>query len=205
MRITPKQGSPVRKDPINTILTLEEMKGVCYIEADCTDDDTLLGNMELAARNQCEHFTARPLLTSTNILYYSYSDIYLHDRSYTSTVLNLPWGNLQTINDITIWDTDNVGTVLESDTYQASTTGECGQVFFIEPPFGVDCPREIDYLSISITGGFGDTADDVPYELKQGMLFLIAMWYEHREDQSMGSIPSNVKAMWSPWKLQRFK
>jgi hypothetical protein len=39
---------------------------------------------------------------------------------------------------------------------------------------------EIDQLSVDYTAGYGD-AGDVPQDLKQAVLTLIAYWYEHRD------------------------
>lgn len=38
----------------------------------------------------------------------------------------------------------------------------------------------VDGLSIDYTAGYGD-ADDVPADLKQAVLVLVAYWYEHRD------------------------
>ncbi len=39
---------------------------------------------------------------------------------------------------------------------------------------------EVDELSIDYTAGYGDAAD-VPVDLKQAVLTLVAYWYEHRD------------------------
>lgn len=199
MKIIPKQGVVTNTTPANTILTLAEMKSICYVDTVMTDDDTMLTNMEVAARNLCEKFLGRPLLTATQSLYYSCSQLY---SLYNDAVLELPGGKLQSIDSIKVYDTSNDATTIETDTYETSVTGEEAQVYFTGFP-SINDPRELDYMEIAITSGFGDTTTDVPQEIKQGMLFLIAYWYEHREDQKMGSITSSAKAMWSPWKLQR--
>lgn len=208
MRITPIPSIWTRSEPSNTILTLEEIKEVCYIDTVITDDDAMLMRMEKSARNICERYLGRPLLTATQTLYYTYTDICALIDNETNPTLLLPGGTLQSIDKVSAWDADSVETELDASTYyESSVVGEQGQVLFKESPFpdNVSGYRELNALSINTTGGFGDTAVDVPDEIKQGMEFLIAYWYEHREDQSEGSIPSSAKAMWSPYLIQRFK
>ena len=211
MNIVPKQIGWTRSTPSNTIVTLAEMKSICYVDAVITDDDALFTRMELAARNLCEQFLGRPLLTSTTKFYYHYSDIckLMYGIDGTGTpILDLPGGKLQSIENVTTIDKNGDPTVLAAATYyEGSVLGEKGQVLFKESPFpnGSD-DKELDALYIDVIGGFGDSTNDVPVGIKQGMEFLIAHWYEHREDQKIGNtITSSAKACWSPYKIQRIK
>jgi uncharacterized phiE125 gp8 family phage protein len=204
-KIVPKQGAWIRQDPSNTVLTLDEMKLFCYVDTEITDDDALFSRMELAARNICEQFLGRPLLTATQTLYYNSVDVQtlLDDN----VPLDLPSGKLQAVSSIQVFDSTGVATVIAPSTYEVSTVGEQGQVYFKESPLSVVTSyRHLDTIAIDVIAGFGDTVVDVPDELTQGMLFLIANWYEHREDQQIGNaITSSAKASWSPWKMQRFR
>ena len=44
-----------------------------------------------------------------------------------------------------------------------------------------------DDLSIDYTAGYGD-AEDVPQDLKQAVLTLVAYWYEHRDSVTMAPV-----------------
>jgi len=211
MNIVPKQIGWIRSTPSNTILTLTEMKSICYVDAVITDDDALFTRMELAARNLCEKFLGRPLLLSTTKFYYSYSSICALMNGADGSgnpILDLPGGKLVSIDGITTVDKDGNETVLDASLfYEKSVVGEKGQIYFKQSPFPNGSEdKELDALFISVEGGFGEVTSNVPSEIKQGMEFLIANWYEHREDQKIGNtITSSAKACWSPWKIQRFK
>lgn len=203
MNIVPKQSGWVRATA-NVVVSLEEMKSICYVDAVIIDDDALFVRMELAARNLCEQFLGRPLLTATGSMYYTYSDI-ICLMSGTRT-LELPGGKLQSIDSIKTTDSAGTVTTVSTDDYEVSIVGERAQVYFINSPFPNGSDKELDALQINVTGGFGDATVSVPQELKQGIEFLIAYWYEHREDQKIGNtITSSAKASWSPWKILRFK
>jgi uncharacterized phiE125 gp8 family phage protein len=210
MNIAPVAGKIVTQDPLNVIVTLEEIKAICYIDAEITDDDSMLEDeMEPAARNLCEQFLGRPLLTSTTTLWYTAQQIYCLLQQVPS-VANLPLGELQAIGAISVYDIDGTPTVLANDNtmYTTSLTGSQGaRVEFLQSPFTYSSTtiRNLDALGIEVTAGFGDGNTDVPEGIRQGILFLIAYWYEHREDQKMGSITPSAKAAWSPYKIQRFK
>ena len=97
MKIVPKQGIGTRASA-NTVVTLAEMRSICYIDAEITDDDTMLVSMELAARNLCEKFLGRFLLTTTQTLYYQKVKIeQLFSDNPNLPTLYLPGGVLQLI------------------------------------------------------------------------------------------------------------
>ena len=209
MNIVPVVGKVITTYAAEVILTLDEMKSICYIDTEITDDDAMLQQWEIAARNLCEQFLGRPLLTSTTSIWYNHCSIYELMAYRSDSILNLPLGELQAIGDVNIYGTDDVSTTLPNDNtvYTTSVNDPLGgRVNFLQTPFTYSSTiRELDALEIKVTAGFGDDATYVPEAIKQGSLFLIAYWYEHREDQKLGSITPSAKAAWSPYRLQRVK
>ncbi len=45
----------------------------------------------------------------------------------------------------------------------------------------------VDELTVDYTAGYGD-AEDVPQDLKQAVLTLVAYWYEHRDSVTMAPV-----------------
>jgi uncharacterized phiE125 gp8 family phage protein len=49
-----------------------------------------------------------------------------------------------------------------------------------------------DAIRIEYTIGYGTSASDVPDTLRHAMMMLIGHWYEHRENELVGSISKNI-------------
>jgi hypothetical protein len=65
-------------------------------------------------------------------------------------------------------------------------------------------------IAITYRAGYGETAGAIPTPLRQGMLMLVAHWYETREAVAVGGtaqmsnpIPFGVAALWNPYRLLR--
>lgn len=219
MRIVPKQGVWTYTTPTNTVVSLAEIKSACYIDEVITEDDTMLTNMEKAARNLCEKFLGRPLLSTTVVLYYSYNDILrlLASSGYQypilgatnkPVVLALPLGRLIGLTKISVWDEDNVETILDSTYYQSSITGEQAEIYFKQYPFQntESSYRMLDTMTIEVVGGFGVESTSVPEEIRTGITMQIAYMYEHRGDEKTRNyITPAAKALWSTHRIERFK
>jgi len=203
MKIVPHYDVPVPASA-NVILTVAEVKEYCYADAVGTEDDSLFESLELGARNLCEEFLGRPLLTSTAVFWYNYAKV-VELNQCSKRVLELPLGKLQSIGAINTYKIDTTEVVVDTDNYETSvTSNQFASVYFSEDILvNNDDPRVLDTMKITVTAGFGDTTTSVPDTIKIGMKALCAYWYEYRENQE--SIPSNVKALWSPYVIKRFK
>jgi uncharacterized phiE125 gp8 family phage protein len=62
-------------------------------------------------------------------------------------------------------------------------------------------------IEIAFTAGFGAQASDVPAPIRQGLLLLVAHWYEHRDPIEIGSpalaVPSGVSELLAPYRVRR--
>jgi len=190
--------------PDTPIVSLDEIKEICYIDSDITDDDTMLLAMEKAASNLCSSFIGYPLLFSTRVIY---TDIVKKPctpitSKYTlkgvlevmGIAVKLKDGAYNLYNDADIPD---IYVVSESNT-------NIKELVITDPSIFTPELYPIDSFQITVRAGFGADPVSVPEELKLGIKLLIANWYEHREDQKVGqTITSSAKALWSTYKLAR--
>lgn len=150
------EAKEVESTPTEPV-TLQEAKDWCKIEV--SDDDTLIEELIVSARKQCEGFLCISLVDKT-----------------VSAVLNnslgnieLPYGPIKTITSIT----DSEGTVLvANDTYKLR-----GFEFKkLESPCN-------EYLEAVYTTGY----TTIPDNFKTAVLQQIAFLYENRGDTPAGS------------------
>jgi len=143
-------------------------------------EDVYLTSLITAARIYCEEYQNRCYITQTFEL----------ALPYFPSEIEIPKGNLQTVDSITY--KDSAGTVVplvaETD-YVTSIRGIVGKVV---PAYGKAFPSFVPYpldaVVVTFTSGYG-SALDVPETVIQSLKLLISHWFTHRIplDQAMGS------------------
>lgn len=157
--------------PATEPLTLAEAKLHLRVDADLTDDDTLISALIVAARQQAEHRTGRALLTQQ----WRYSvDAFPVDS------LDLPLPKLQSVQAVSYLDNNGVRQTLANTEYDVITDEMVGRII---PAYGKSWPSCREHpgsVRVDYTCGFGAAAD-VPQSIKAWMLLAIGAWYENRE------------------------
>jgi hypothetical protein len=94
-------------------------------------------------------------------------------------------------------DWNNVTYPIDDDTWFIDTTPQPGLLIFkagatpFPFPFGWwGYSGPAGYLQLKFDAGYGDTADTVPYEIKEGILQIFGHIYENREGQPL--IPGSI-------------
>lgn len=159
-----------------------------YLRIDHSDEDTLLGYLIKTAREVCEKFTNRQLITATYTLKlasFPASD----DRIYFSR------SPLQSITSVTYCDENAVSQTLSSALYQVNTADIFGSIIPID---GGTWPTtesgKENAVTITFKAGYGDAATNVPESLRTGMLMYIAHLYESREQSTQA--PEIIWELW---------
>lgn len=163
----------LKTPPIVEPLTLSEVKGFLRLDEGLIEDDDYISVLIKVAREYCEEFQNRALITQTWQISFDY---------WPDLIIEIPKGNLQGINSITYKNSEGEVTTLEENQhYVVSTRGVLGR---ISPPYAQPWPPfvpfPLDAVVIEFTCGYGDTADKVPERVKQAMKLLISHWYEQR-------------------------
>ncbi len=166
------QLSPPAGEP----LTLAEAKLHLRVDADITEDDSLITALIVTARQQAEHRTGRALMTQQWRLGL---DQFLVDS------LELPLPKLQSLQSVTYLDINGTRQTLANTEYDVITDELVGRII---PAYGKswpDCREHPGSVRVDYTCGFG-AASDVPQSIKAWMLLAIAAWYENREALTAG-------------------
>jgi uncharacterized phiE125 gp8 family phage protein len=158
-----------------------------------TSEDDLLENLIVLAREYCEDFQNRAFITQTWEMSMPY---------FPCGIIDIPKGNLQSIDSIKYKDADGVETTLAPTSYVVSDRGILGRVASaygtVFPSF---VPFPLDAVVIEFTCGYGDTALDVPERVKYAMKVLITHWYDNRallvSSSMKNEVPKSVNTLLS--------
>ncbi|MDD9901051.1 MAG: head-tail connector protein [Alphaproteobacteria bacterium] len=193
-------------------LSLSAVKA--HVRVDHDDDDSVLTDLIALARTICEDYTGRALITR------SYS-LWLDVWPQTSKALawwdgardgvwpvdmqrafSLPMPPLAAVASIEIYAADDSNAAFDSGNYHADTAATPGRIVLAEgatPPLP---GRRVNGIEVRYTAGYGATGADVPSPLKQGMLQLIAHFYDHRGDDYTAALrASGAAALFQPYRV----
>jgi uncharacterized phiE125 gp8 family phage protein len=165
--ITPPAAEP---------LTLAEAKLHLRVDADLTDDDTLISALIVTARQQAEHRTGRAMVTQQ----WRYSV-----DTFPADSLELPLPKLQSVQSVSYLDNNGTRQALANTEYDVITDELVGRII---PAYGKSWPSCREHpgsVRVDYTCGYGAAAD-VPQSIKAWMLLAIATWYENREALTAG-------------------
>jgi len=158
--------------PATEPVPLAEAKA--YLRVDDDAEDGLIATLVTAARLHVEATAGRALLTQT---WRAVLDAWPAERS-----VRLPVMPLASLVAVTAYDAAGQAHALAPGQFQI----EPAPARLLLPPAIAGLPAlrarlgiEIDYLA-----GYGDTAADVPADLKQALLVLVGAWFEHRDSAS---------------------
>lgn len=152
-------------------VTLAEAKA--WLRLDSTDEDALVSTLVAAARIHLESTTGRALLTQS---WRIVLDCWPIDRTVT-----LPVAPLQSLTEIRAYDDGGVFTTISLAQFQAETAVAPARLLLPPTVDGMPALRQRLGIEIDYVAGYGDDAGDVPADLRQALLVLVAYWFEHRD------------------------
>jgi uncharacterized phiE125 gp8 family phage protein len=182
--------------PAQEPVSLVQAKLHLRVEADDDTEDGLIESLVTAARIHIEGVTGRALLEQSWRL--------VRDDWPANGIVTLPIGPVSAIDEIRTYDAAGEPHVIDLDGVLLDGQGTPPRVVLpgnraaIRTRLGV----EIDY-----TAGYGEVPEDVPADLIQALLTLIAYWYENRDAVlvvgATGVIPSGFDRMIANYKRVR--
>lgn len=182
--------------PDGYALTPEEVSDHSIIETD--EWDGVLSGFIAAVHTHLDGpsgILGRAILTQTWLL----------ELEEWPDTIALPLEPLQSVV-VTYFDTAGDEQTISSTDYVLAKAPKMRDVLtwrrgFSRPGLSVDAPYPVRF---TMTAGFGG-ADDVPEDLKLGMKFLTAHWFEHREavviGQSANEMPMGASMLITPHRL----
>jgi uncharacterized phiE125 gp8 family phage protein len=185
--------------PIEEPCTLAELKLQARVSID--DDDSILDRHLVTARERCERFTRRSLLTQTLDVYYTQTDGIMY--------LELPRGKVQSIVRVSMFDDAGIATIQESSIYVLQ---QSYLVFNTFPSyFRLSTSWLLPGIVVRIVSGYGDDPEDVPSPLRDGILEYATHLYDHPAGEGPDAqyaaqatselLPSGVRDKWKPYQI----
>lgn len=173
--ITPPAVEPV---------ILGEAKSHLRVEFD--EDDVLIADIIVSAREYCEGFQNRQYITAAWELWL--------DRWPDKDYISIPRPPLQEVESIKYYGTDNTEYTMDAADYFVDDKNEPGRVVLA---YGKTWPlitlRATNGVAMQFVAGYGDEAASVPRTIKQAMLLLIGFWYDNREAAISGIISREIE------------
>jgi len=174
--------------PTAAPLALAEVRA--FLRLDHEDDDALLSAFIETARQACEDFTGRSLITQR----WRLTRPIPADRR-----LRLTRGPVQSVDDVQLVTRDTA-TPVASAQYLLDRASEPPQLRFDGLAWSGSPPAN---LQVDYTTGYGDDWNSVPMGLRQGMLRLVAYQYRVRDGDGAAALPSAVAALWAPFRVMQ--
>lgn len=202
--------------PATEPVTLTEVKA--FLRIDNTNDDTLLTSLISVARTAAENYTRRAFISQTWKMYMDKWDIKSSNIwwdgvkelpiSYVTGKqdIEIPLAPLISVTHLKTYDDTDAATTFSNSNYFVSVySGDYAQNGRIVLRDGQAWPtfeRPADGIEIQFVAGYGASASNVPYAIKQAILQEVAFIYEHRVSCSGDSVSSDLaKVLLEPFRL----
>ena len=184
-------------------ITLAEAK--VFLRVDISNDDALIAALVTAAREACERFTGRVLVTQTWTLF--------RDDWPGRAAVDIPRPPLLSIVHVKTYDDTDTATVWAANNYLVDTASEPGRLI---PRTGVALPevtRTAAGIEIRFVAGYApdesgspsDLVGNIPGGLVEGVRQLVAHLYENRGDcgADEAAALSGATLLWRPYQVKR--
>ncbi len=176
-------------------ITLAEAKA--FLRVDGSDDDDLINALISAAREMCEQYTRRILVTTTVDEYFdgfpNYKDAVSKDIIYLSR------GPVQSITSVKYVDEIGSEETVDSSYYVSDIISEPARIASTAGWFATN--GIINQVIVRYT--VGTSVADIPKPLKQGMLLIISELYDNRGDR-VRQLPTASEYLFNPFRIFTF-
>lgn len=150
-------------------VSLAEAKTYCRIDGE--DEDGLVATLVAAARIHVEGLTARALIAQSWRV--------VLDRWPPGGAVRLPVGPAMSLTGISAYD--DAAAEHELDLGQFSLEPRGARMLLPRTVAGMPTLRARQGIEIDYVAGYGADAQDVPSDLRQAVLTLVAYWFENRD------------------------
>jgi len=175
--------------PASEPVSLVEMKA--YLRIDDSNEEALITSLITAARLHVETHLSIATLTQ------SWS-IFLDDWPSSSQV-EIPISPLISVDLVNLYDEAGAATLLDAENYYIETASRVPRLVRTGTGIWPKPERKASGIEMQITVGYGPAADDVPQNLRQAIMILVAHWFENRELVSLTDnpimVPETVSAL----------
>ena len=176
-----------------TVEPLSTADAKLHLKIDGAGEDAYVDALVKAARQLCEEYQQRRLITQT----WDWKlDEWPTALCGGRRELSVPYPPLASVTSITYLDADGATQTWAAASYQVDSTSEPGR---IQPAYNETWPTIrssiLHPITIRYVAGYGASAASVPATTIQGLRKLLSHWHVNREP--MGSVPDEVLALWN--------
>jgi uncharacterized phiE125 gp8 family phage protein len=204
--ITPPAVEPV---------SIAEVKAQLRMDFETADDDALLIRNIYTARSLIEKDLGRALITQTWMLSL---DTVPHieeplwegirigaDIPVRASEIVLPNPPLQSVSSITSYDDSDNGTAFATSNYYVDTVADPGRVRLRQSATWPDATRVANAIEIVFVAGYGSSWNDVPHEIRQGILATIRTIYDECDGEggALSGLPSEAATLLAAYRVLR--
>lgn len=195
--------------PATEPVTLADAKA--YLRVSGTGEDFILTTMIQAARELCESYLGRKLITQTLKLTLDWfprsgqekwwdgvQEGAITDLHSSVDRLYLPFPPLQSVTSVVTYNLANTPATMDAAKYQVNTAGE-----FIALNIGEIWPvdlRASGAVEVTYVAGYGATAANMPATLYQALLLTINNLYMNRD--CGGNLSQAAASMLEPYRVK---
>lgn len=163
-----------------------------HLRVDISDDDDEIERKILSATRHAEQYTSRAFVSRQFKLTIDYFPSAYGGGRFPQAI-DVPIAPLVSVDEISYQSTELSGgsPVAKTVTGVADTTRQPPRIV---PQFQQTWPDVSDVPSaveITITAGYGG-AEDVPADIKEAVKLILGSFYEHREEQVVGTIATRM-------------
>lgn len=155
--------------PLIEPITLAQSKEWLKSRLDLDIDDETITDLTKMAREYCERYTKRALLTQTWELVYSYQP----------SVVCFPLGQLQSVESVNVIQEDDTADLQDPSLYHTSLNTDQGKLWLKNNATWQTTERWYDNFKVRFVCGWDDVSK-IPEVYKTGIKKLMAYMYENR-------------------------
>ena len=194
------QNIAITTQPILEPVTVTETKQ--FMRVDIADDDDLISDLIVTARQLCEEYTRRKFISTTVTLSLdgfpsSENDVWwngVRDGALSqfygfARCIKLPFAPVSSVASITTYNPANTPAVLSSSAYRLDTGGN---VMLNDDALWPTDLRNRDAVRIAYVAGYGASASLVPSPIKHAIKLTAAAMYD---DRSCVTLPAGAMQM----------
>ena len=179
------------------VLSMDEAK--LHLRVDISDDDTLIQALVSAATAWAEEFMRVALITRTY-------DYWL-DSWPSGREIELPMPPLQSVAGVYYYDENDTEYTLATSDYMVDANRRPGRVVLRNDASWPSVTlRAANGVRVRFTAGYGNSASDVPENIRHAIRLLLGHFYENRElVVASGAVPKELpfaaRALLGPYRM----
>lgn len=167
-----------------------------FLRIDHDAENEIVAALITTARLHVERMTRRIMLAQSWRLYL--------DALPASRIAKIGIGPVREVTQVTCYDQNGDPEIIPPEDYVVDVSAVPARIKF-RPQALQNQKRELNGYEIDFTAGFGATTLDVPADLRQAILMLVAHWYENRSavstDVSVAATPNGICELIQPYRV----